>query len=84
MFAFIYVLDQRSKAQTRTGKPSRLIRLSALSMGIVGLGAFFWPDLQLPWFVLLGSLFLLGYGVFGWFATVQSRPPETPQPKKDP
>jgi hypothetical protein len=73
MFSFIYLLDQKSKAQARTGKPSRLIRLSALVMGLAGIGASLWLEVGSPWFILPLSLVLLAYGFFGLFGTV--RPP---------
>jgi hypothetical protein len=78
LFGFIYLLDRKSKVQSQTGRPSRLIRASALVLGMVGLtgaiGVAAWIGLR--WWVLplsLISLILVAYGLFGWFATV--RPP---------
>src|SRR5437899_6593492 len=82
MFAFIYAIDRSSKAQRRTGKPSRLIRISAVAIGLVGMGAEFWLEWRLPGFVLPGSLVLLGYGIFGLFAIGKPRQGETSQTKK--
>ena len=73
LFGLVYLLDRKSKVQTRTGKPSRLIRTSALVMGLVGLAVTFGSDISWPWFVLPSSLLLVAYGAFGLFATV--RPP---------
>jgi hypothetical protein len=69
LFGFIYVIERSSKAQTRTGKPSHLIRISALVIGLVGIGSEFWTRWQMPVFVLPLSLILMGYAVFGWFGT---------------
>jgi hypothetical protein len=71
MFGFIYLLDRKSKTQDQTGKPSRLIRISAIVLGLVGIGAVFW--IELPWFVIPLSIVLLGYGVFGLFGTRRPR-----------
>jgi hypothetical protein len=79
LFGFIYLLDRKSKVQSQTGRPSKLIRASAIVMGLVGLavsiGVEAWSggEVGLLWFVLPLSLLLLAYGLFGWFATV--RPP---------
>ena len=80
LFGFVYLLDRKSKAQAQTGKPSRLIRASALVMGLVGLavtiGVEAWSggEVGLPWFVFPLSLLLLAYGLFGLFATVRLPP----------
>jgi hypothetical protein len=81
MFGFIYVIDRSSKAQQRDGKPSRLIRISAIVIGLVGIGADFWLEWRLPWFVIPLAIILLGYGVLGLFGTVRPRPTDGPQEK---
>jgi hypothetical protein len=75
LFGFIYLLDRKSKVQTQTGRPSRLIRVSALVMGLVGLAVTLSGEVDFPWFVLPLSLLLVAYGVAGFLTTFRP-PPE--------
>jgi protein-S-isoprenylcysteine O-methyltransferase Ste14 len=69
LFGFVYLIDRRSKSQQRTGKPSRLIRVSAIVVGLIGIAFGFWVGwpLSLAWWLIPAIIILLGYGFFGLF-----------------
>jgi hypothetical protein len=73
LFGFIVLLERRRKVQEQSGKPSLLIRISAIVVGLAGIGALLWLEVGLPWYVLPLSLVLLAYGFFGWFVAVKPR-----------
>jgi len=73
MFGFIFLIDRSSQAQARTGHPSRLIRISAVLVGLAGLAVHYLLDVLSFWPFVPLSLLLLAYGVFGLFGTVPPR-----------
>jgi len=81
LFGFVYLIEQKIKSQGRTGKPSRLIRISAIVVGLLGIVFEIWHgiDICLSWFLIPGIIILMGYGIFGLFATGSRRPPDMSQ-----
>ncbi len=69
----IWLIQRSSQQQQKTGRPSYLIRVLALVLGVVVAGSM----LLMGYFSLqlgIAAVVLLGYGLFGLFSTVKRQP----------
>ncbi len=78
LFAVIVLVQRSSKQQQATGRPSLAIRLLALLVGAVGVSAIVLWRISLLHPIALGAIVLLGYGLFGWFGTVERNKADAP------
>ena len=77
----IILFSRASNQQQATGQPSSLIRIAALVLGLAAGGSMlFTGSFSLE--VAIASVVLLGYGIFGFFATAKRKP--APQPAGQP
>ena len=76
LFGFVYLIDRKSKSQQRTGKPSRLIRISAIVIGLLGIAFGFWLGwgTSVSCWLIPAIIILLGYGFFGLFGKGKPSP----------
>ena len=81
VFGAFYLSERKGKFQGRTVKPSPQLRISAIVVGLMGIGLEFLMEWNLmgtlvlmPWVIIL-----LGYGFFGLFGKGSHRPSDGPQ-----
>ena len=81
LFGFVYLIDRSSKSQQRTGKPSRLIRISAIVIGLLGIAFGFWLGwgTSVSCWLIPAIIILLGYGFFGLFGKGKPSPSDEAQ-----